>query len=45
MRCTTDVLLCRGEWERCWRRNRLIKDIRPRYNDRLTDGSRTRTLW
>ena len=33
-----DTLLCRGEWEALLAENRLIKDIQPRFNDRLTDG-------
>lgn len=32
-----DVLLCRGEWEALLTEARLIKDIRPRFNERLTD--------
>jgi excinuclease ABC subunit C len=32
-----DVLLCEGEWEALLAENRLIKDIRPRFNERLTD--------
>ncbi|MGE3109952.1 MAG: UvrB/UvrC motif-containing protein [Phycisphaerales bacterium] len=32
-----DVLVCDGEWEALLAENRLIKDIRPRFNTRLTD--------
>lgn len=32
-----DVLLCDGEWEALLTENRLIKDIHPRFNTRLTD--------
>lgn len=32
-----DVLLCEGEWEALLAENRLIKDVRPRFNVRLTD--------
>ncbi len=32
-----DYLLCDGEWEALLTENRLIKDIRPRFNTRLTD--------
>ncbi len=32
-----DVLECEGEWEALLTENRLIKDIRPRFNVRLTD--------
>ncbi|MCB9845037.1 MAG: UvrB/UvrC motif-containing protein [Phycisphaeraceae bacterium] len=32
-----DVLLCDGEWEALLTENRLIKDIRPRFNARLSD--------
>ena len=32
-----DVLLCEGEWEALLAENRLIKDIRPRFNVRLMD--------
>ncbi len=32
-----DVLACEGEWEALLTENRLIKDIRPRFNVRLTD--------
>jgi excinuclease ABC subunit C len=32
-----DVLLCAGEWEAMLTENRLIKDIKPRYNVRLVD--------
>lgn len=32
-----DVLLCRGEWEALLAENRLIKDIKPKYNTRLVD--------
>ncbi len=33
-----DVLECEGEWEALLAENRLIKDISPRFNVRLTDG-------
>ncbi len=33
-----DVLECETEWEALLAENRLIKDIRPRYNAMLTDG-------
>ncbi|MDX2114123.1 MAG: excinuclease ABC subunit UvrC [Planctomycetota bacterium] len=33
-----DFLVCEGEWEALLTENRLIKDIRPRFNVRLTDG-------
>ncbi len=33
-----DVLECEGEWEALLTENRLIKDIKPRFNVRLTDG-------
>ena len=33
-----DVIECEGEWEALLTENRLIKDIHPRYNARLTDG-------
>ena len=32
-----DVLLCETEWEALLTENRLIKDIKPRFNVRLTD--------
>ncbi|MCA9294452.1 MAG: excinuclease ABC subunit UvrC [Phycisphaerales bacterium] len=32
-----DVLECEGEWEALLTENRLIKDIQPRFNERLTD--------
>lgn len=32
-----DVLPCAGEWEAMLAENRLIKDIKPRYNVRLVD--------
>lgn len=32
-----DHLVCDGEWEALLAENRLIKDIRPRFNVRLTD--------
>lgn len=32
-----DVLLCEGEWEALLTENRLIKDIKPRFNVRLMD--------
>src|SRR5262245_14789939 len=32
-----DVLTCEGEWEALLTENRLIKDIKPRLNERLTD--------
>ncbi|HLO41455.1 MAG TPA: excinuclease ABC subunit UvrC [Phycisphaerales bacterium] len=32
-----DTLLCEGEWEALLTENRLIKDIKPRFNVRLTD--------
>lgn len=32
-----DILPCAGEWEALLAENRLIKDIRPRFNVRLTD--------
>ncbi len=34
-----DTLLCEGEWEALLTENRLIKDIKPRFNERLTDGN------
>ncbi len=33
-----DVIKCEGEWEALLAENRLIKDIHPRFNTRLTDG-------
>jgi excinuclease ABC subunit C len=32
-----DIVECEGEWEALLAENRLIKDIRPRFNIRLTD--------
>lgn len=32
-----DVLACEGEWEALLAENRLIKDIKPRFNARLVD--------
>lgn len=32
-----DVLVCEGEWEALLAENRLIKDIKPKFNVRLTD--------
>lgn len=32
-----EVLPCEGEWEALLAENRLIKDIQPRFNERLTD--------
>lgn len=32
-----DTIECEGEWEALLTENRLIKDIRPRFNARLTD--------
>ena len=32
-----DVLRCEGEWEALLTENRLIKDVKPRYNVRLVD--------
>lgn len=32
-----DIVECEGEWEALLAENRLIKDIRPRFNVRLTD--------
>ncbi|MCL4221525.1 MAG: UvrB/UvrC motif-containing protein [Phycisphaerales bacterium] len=34
---TFDYLVCEGEWEALLTENRLIKDIKPKYNERLTD--------
>ena len=34
---TFEHLVCEGEWEALLTENRLIKDIHPRYNVRLTD--------
>jgi len=33
-----DTLECEGEWEALLTENRLIKDLKPRFNVRLTDG-------
>ena len=33
-----EVIECEGEWEALLTENRLIKDIHPRFNERLTDG-------
>lgn len=33
-----DTIECAGEWEALLTENRLIKDTRPRFNERLTDG-------
>ncbi|MEM1330475.1 MAG: excinuclease ABC subunit UvrC [Planctomycetota bacterium] len=33
-----EVLECETEWEALLTENRLIKDIKPRFNERLTDG-------
>lgn len=33
-----DTIECEGEWEALLTENRLIKDLRPKYNERLTDG-------
>ncbi len=33
-----DIVECEGEWEALLAENRLIKDLHPRYNERLTDG-------
>ncbi len=33
-----DTIECEGEWEALLTENRLIKDIHPPYNERLTDG-------
>lgn len=32
-----EILPCEGEWEALLAENRLIKDIQPRFNERLTD--------
>ncbi len=32
-----DVLVCESEWEALLAENRLIKDIKPRFNERLVD--------
>lgn len=32
-----DVLVCASEWEALLTENRLIKDIKPRFNERLSD--------
>ena len=34
---TFDYLVSEGEWEALLTENRLIKDIKPKYNERLTD--------
>lgn len=34
---TVETLVCAGEWEALLTENRLIKDIKPKYNERLTD--------
>lgn len=34
---SVDYLACETEWEALLTENRLIKDIRPKYNERLTD--------
>ncbi len=34
---TFDYLVCEGEWEALLTESRLIKDIKPKYNERLTD--------
>ncbi len=36
--CDIDVLECESEVEALLRENRLIKDIQPRFNERLKDG-------
>ena len=33
-----DIIECEGEWEALMLEARLIKDLRPRFNARLTDG-------
>ncbi len=33
-----DIIECESEWEALLAENRLIKDIHPRFNSRLTDG-------
>lgn len=33
-----DVIECEGEWEALLTENRLIKDLHPKFNARLTDG-------
>ena len=33
-----DVVTCESEWEALLAENRLIKDLHPRFNERLTDG-------
>ena len=35
--CDFDTIECEGEWEALLAENRLIKDIHPRFNARLTD--------
>ena len=32
-----DIIECEGEWEALLAENRLIKDLHPRFNERLTD--------
>ncbi len=33
-----EVIECAGEWEALLTENRLIKDLHPKFNERLTDG-------